>query len=139
MGADAGDDILQGFEHQLQEQAEDVTPYYMQKNSHSSTSYPYITYEVPPYYYDEDLDTTYLLTWVLIFLGLLVVICTIIMIVLCVKVCCQNEVHKGVPNGTHMVPPPFVYVQPFMTSSQLQNGNNLTPNMTNNVQNTFHE
>ena len=137
VGADAGDDILQGFEHQLQEQAEDVTPYYMQQNSHSSTSYPYITYEVPPYY-DDDLDTTYLLSWVLIFLGLLILICTIIMIVLCVKVCC-HETPIGVPNGTPMVPPPFIYVHPFMNSSQLQSGNNhITPNMTN-VQNTFHE
>ena len=124
------EDILQGFEHQLQEQAEDVTPYYMQQNDYASTpEYPFYITE----HYEDDLDTTYLLTWVLVFLAVLIFICTIIMVVLCVKLCCQNQ-----PETQQLVPPPFIYVTPFIpppSASQQTNPNHPNPV----IQNTFHE
>ena len=114
------DNILEGFEHQINEKAEDITPYYMQ---HVPTEYPDSQAEYNTLtYYEPDTDTTYLLELVVIFLATLIFICTIIMVVLCVKLCCQNQASLGMQQLSNTVPPPFIYVTPFIPQySQAQN------------------
>ena len=113
------DDILEGFEHQINEKAEDITPYYMQ---HVPTEYPQLHYDTLTYY-EPDTDTTYLLELVVIFLATLILICTIIMVVLCVKLCCQNQASHGMQQLSNTVPPPFIYVTPFIPQYSQQPNN----------------
>lgn len=107
-----GSSILQGFEEQLNQDAQDVVPYYHKIYNNSI----YGPHPEDQYYHENhhESEESDLLISLIFLLSCLTLICFIIMILLCIRVCCSSyKVDTNNPN----VPPPFIYVLPF---SQLQ-------------------
>ena len=111
--------ILKGLDEQLSQQTEDILPYYYknsQQNDHDHyhyDNYDYLTYE-------HDYTEEYL-SYIILFLIILSLICFIILIVVCVKCCCCDNTTTVVqiPQQNALpanVPPAFAYVIPFSMS-----------------------
>ena len=115
--------IFQGFEEQINQTTEDILPYYYL--NYSKKGYENYLKDYDDYYnHHEDPTESYLFLCV-IFLGLLTFICFIIMIVLCIKCCCSTSHEDRVfaqNFGSSQVPPPFIYITPFLQQSQSQGG-----------------
>ena len=77
------------------------------------------TYESYDEYYEED-QIWDMLHAIFISLCLLTSICFVIMIVVCAKCCCcsGSQERRVFAQNSTQVPPPFIYVTPFLQQSQ---------------------